>query len=173
MYEKLRYNYIPQKVKVRVLFIGEAPPANGNFFYKGDSTLLGCTKEAFAKVYKRKFSDYMDFLKFFQSIDCFLEDLCDDPIDRDPVYFQCQKRLESIPKLAKKIDELKPKSIIVFIKRIKEYVDEAVKQTNFSDSDVYIPNALPFPRGDYKRIYIKELERTLNILIDKGILEKI
>ena len=43
--EELRRRYQPKEVKV--LFIGESPPARGTFFYKGDSPLFTHTQSMF------------------------------------------------------------------------------------------------------------------------------
>ena len=64
-WENLRANYQPDNI--RVLFIGESPPASGKFFYREISTLYYATKEAF--------NNPSNFLIKFQNWGFFLDDL--------------------------------------------------------------------------------------------------
>ena len=43
--ERLRQQFRPEAV--RLLFIGESPPASGRFFYHGDSGLYRAIREVF------------------------------------------------------------------------------------------------------------------------------
>jgi hypothetical protein len=43
--ERLRGRYLPKET--RVLFVGEAPPSRGTFFYAANSNLYFATREAF------------------------------------------------------------------------------------------------------------------------------
>ena len=75
---RLRFRYRPERL--RLLFIGEAPPASGRFFYRGDSGLYRAIRDAF-RVVDPSFTDEA-FLPVFQSSGCYLIDLCPDPVDR-------------------------------------------------------------------------------------------
>jgi hypothetical protein len=46
--ERLRRRYRP--ARVRLLFIGESPPASGRFFYRQDSGLYGAIRDAFRGI---------------------------------------------------------------------------------------------------------------------------
>lgn len=65
---------------MRVLFVGEAPPASGRFFYQEDSGLYRAIRqalfEAFPVLRER------DFLESFRALHCYLVDLCENPVDR-------------------------------------------------------------------------------------------
>ncbi|MEW6230545.1 MAG: hypothetical protein AB1700_21080, partial [Bacillota bacterium] len=63
MVEQKRQNYQPRDV--RVLLIGESPPANGTFFYSGNSNLARYTREAFEAVFG-SFGDMTEFLDAFR-----------------------------------------------------------------------------------------------------------
>jgi hypothetical protein len=45
--ERLRLRYRP--VLIRLLFIGESPPASGRFFYRQDSGLYRAIRDAFRR----------------------------------------------------------------------------------------------------------------------------
>ncbi|MBI4361594.1 MAG: hypothetical protein HY558_00310 [Euryarchaeota archaeon] len=62
--ERVRRDFKPDKV--RVLFVGESPPAMGGFFYKVDR-LTRFTREAFYKVYGDEVGCGKQFLDFFKA----------------------------------------------------------------------------------------------------------
>jgi hypothetical protein len=74
-YEVLRAEFRPQRIKV--LFIGESRPVNGTFFYLGDSRLARYTREAMGDERGSLYT----FLKRFQSLGCYLLDLCSEPVN--------------------------------------------------------------------------------------------
>ena len=76
--ERLRRRYRP--ARVRILFVGEAPPASGRFFYQADSGLYRAVREAFVEAFPDVAAG--DFLKAFQEMGCYLVDLCGKPVDR-------------------------------------------------------------------------------------------
>src|SRR5277367_4761993 len=76
--ERLRRRYLP--VRVRLLFIGEAPPASGRFFYQEDSGLYRAIRAAFQAA-DPSISDE-GFLSLFQDSGCYLIDACGQPVDR-------------------------------------------------------------------------------------------
>ena len=47
--ERLRQRQRPRRVII--LFVGEAPPASGRFFYQADSGLYRAIREAFVKAF--------------------------------------------------------------------------------------------------------------------------
>jgi hypothetical protein len=58
------------------LFIGEAPPASGRFFYNRDSGLYRPLRDAFH--YLDDSINDENFLSAFQAAGCYLIDLCSD-----------------------------------------------------------------------------------------------
>lgn len=71
--ERRRRRYKPDDI--RVLFIGESPPAGGTFFYYANSNLYDATRAAFEAALPalRKESDFLDA---FKRLGCYVEDLC-------------------------------------------------------------------------------------------------
>lgn len=78
--EELRRRYRPHPIKI--LFVGESPPARGTFFYKGDSGLARYTKLSFQQVYSLPDLAMADFLHGFKAAGCYLDDLCLEPVNR-------------------------------------------------------------------------------------------
>jgi hypothetical protein len=101
--EALRRTFMPPKV--RVLFVGESPPAGGTFFYLGNSTLYRHTKEAFSRVYGERVvnSCPSGFLGYFRDRGCYLEDLCSEPVNH---LVEAEKRRicrASVPGLSRRL----------------------------------------------------------------------
>ena len=80
-FKEISSKWQPQRIKV--LLIGESPPAQAKnfFFYAPNSDLYNFTKKAFENVYKDKISEYPVFLNFFMDLGCFLDDLCEEPVN--------------------------------------------------------------------------------------------
>jgi len=154
-FKKIRSKYLPKKVKV--LFVGESPPSRGKFFYLTKSDLYENTREVFLKIYNKKMDGY-EFLDFFKSLGCFLDDLCFEPVD-DLSAEDCKNECkESVDELSKRIKEYNPLIVIVVIKRIKEEIDKAVEKSGIKVKPYY----LPFPRYNWQQVkYKKELEEIL------------
>jgi hypothetical protein len=76
--EALRESFRPKRI--RLLFIGEAPPASGRFFYSCNSGLYRAMTEAFKTVNPRINDE--NFLRVFQASGCYMVDLCSKPIDQ-------------------------------------------------------------------------------------------
>ena len=76
--EELRKSYKPDKVKI--LFVGESPPAGGTFFYNANSNLYRNTKKAFEIALEKEWS--YDFLSDFKKMGCYLVDLCLIPVNK-------------------------------------------------------------------------------------------
>src|SRR5271169_6036225 len=78
--ERLRRRYRP--ARVRMLFVGESPPASGRFFYQADSGLYRAIRQTFLWAFPNPKD--ADFLKSFRDMDCYLVDLCGYPVDNLP-----------------------------------------------------------------------------------------
>src|SRR4029079_4292792 len=66
--EHLRRRYLP--TDIRLLFIGESPPASGRFFYCRDSGLYRAIRDAF-RILDPSITDD-GFLGIFQAAGCYL-----------------------------------------------------------------------------------------------------
>src|SRR5580658_9845436 len=76
--ERLRHRYRP--VDLRLLFVGEAPPASGRFFYQGDSGLYRAMRDAFRAI-DPSITDE-SFLAVFRRSGCYLIDACPQAVDQ-------------------------------------------------------------------------------------------
>lgn len=165
--EEIRAYYKPDKVGI--LFIGEAPPSHGKFFYLANSNLYRCIQGAFSKIYGNKCGEGEAFLAFFKKQGCYLDDLCLVSIN-DKVGNERQKcRCEGIEPLAKRIKEMQPRSIVVLMKGIKREVRSAMQQSGLSPAQFYVT---PFPAHSKKnkQSCVDENEQVLRALIAENVL---
>ena len=147
-WENLRANYQPDNI--RVLFIGESPPASGKFFYRENSTLYYATKEAF--------NNPSNFLIKFQNWGFFLDDLVLFPINRFDDMKRKAERLDHQAELAARLMKYQPLAVVSVMKSIKSHVDTAIELAGLS----VINYALPFPWSEHYRIqYVNILQKLL------------
>ncbi len=151
--EELRQTYKP--TDVRVLFIGESPPANGTFFYLGNSNLWQYTYQAFRNVYGSDLDD-SSFCEFFTSTGCFLEDLCLDAVNRMNKAERKRACEVSAALLAKRISLLSPKAVICVKMSIVRQVRSAMAKAGLQAVPMY---SLPFPSCGHQREYVEGLTR--------------
>lgn len=152
--ERLRLRYRPGIVKV--LFIGESPPNNGTFFYQADSNLFRYTNAAFQEVYSYRIGSGERFLRFFQSLGCWLDDLCLAP--GKPT--REQQRL-AIPSVAARMKEAQPTAVVCVILGIEKCVRDALRRVELDELPAYF---LPFPAQSNQSRYVVELVATLTEL---------
>ena len=157
--EGLRHAYKP--AKVRWLFIGESPPANGTFFYKADSNLSRYTQQAFSIALEREFADGNEFLDFFKALGCYLIDLCDDPVNHLPESEREEQRRRGATSLPERIAEHLPQATIVVMKAIAKYVQPAIGQAELADLPFYV---VPFPAMGNQKRYVERLVTVLKKL---------
>ena len=124
-FESLRNYYKPDHVEV--LFIGESRPQGGTFFYQGDSSLYRETKKAFDAY----FAEDIFTLGNFKKWNCWLYDICENPVN---MLDNAQRRVfihKNIPQLADVINKEKPKLIIVCKKTV---VEPEIRKSNIMDN---------------------------------------
>jgi hypothetical protein len=154
--ESIRLEFHPSKVKI--LFVGESPPANGAFFYVcSPMTTYMC--EVFSEVLGKEFQSPNDFLNFFQDKGCYLDDLSYEPVNHLLRTERRQSVKDGVVELAKRMEKEKPEYVIVLLNRIEDQVREAARQANLPDSSVYV---VPFPGQGHQRSFVKELSKILN-----------
>lgn len=156
--ERLRHSYRPDNV--RILFVGESPPAGDTFFYEANSVLFHHTQEAFTRAFDRSFASGKDFLDFFRSQGCYLEDLSLVALNRASVIKRRRHRTKGINSLAKRIRAASPATVIVVMRAIRAQVNQAVQQAGIAAS-IYF---LPFPAFGHKQEYVKKLTNILREL---------
>src|SRR5262245_35451556 len=106
--EKLRRAFRP--ASVRLLFVGESPPASGRFFYSQNSGLYFAMLAAFRQA-DPAINDE-NFLARFEAMGCYLIDLCPDPVDRLDSKARETARRASEASLSRRIANLHPAAIV-------------------------------------------------------------
>lgn len=157
--ERLRRHYRPDRV--RILFVGESPPASGRFFYQADSGLYRAVRDTFLTAFPsvRK----TEFLDSFRALGCYLVDLCAEPVDnmtRDARRCACRS---GEARLAQIIRTLRPEIIITVVRSIRENVKRAREQAGWSGMHL----ELPYPgrwyraRLQFSRQLVRLLRKTV------------
>jgi hypothetical protein len=133
--ENLRQSFRPERV--RVLFIGESPPASGRFFYARDSGLYRAMREAFQTA-DASISDE-NFLAAFQASGCYLVDLCADPVDRLDPKSRGAARVAGEESLARIIARLQPAAIGILLRSIGRNVEKAISRAGWQGELIHLP----------------------------------
>ncbi len=164
--EQLRVRFKPDKIKV--LFVGESPPADGTFFYKANSNLYRYTREAFLSVFDCACDAGEDLLNFFKNRGCYLDDLCLEPVNHLAKIARQRKRDEGVPILAGRIYENRPEAIVVVMSAIRDEVARSAPSAGLGSVPFH---AVPFPAQGNQKKYVAQLVKVLQELKDKGIIE--
>lgn len=149
--EKTRHDFAPDEL--RVLFIGESPPDGGTFFYDADSVLYRATREAFVAA-APTLAREEKFLRAFQRMGCFLEDLSLDPIDKLPRSEKLAAREAAVPDLARRLEGWTPRVVVVVVKGISPQVQKALSNAKIEHAEV---EELPFPGRYWYSDYVAGL----------------
>lgn len=165
--EELRRKYCPDPI--RVLFVGESPPAAGTFFYKGDSGLARYTKRAYEEAYGLPAVAMTDFLNGFKAAGCYLDDLCLEPVNRmsEPARrAACKKAVEPF---VIRLRAAQPQAIVPVVRRIESSVRQSAEKAGFLGR---MRAALPHPgMGNHLR-YMAHLSRLIGELREVSILPR-
>ena len=153
--EVQRNRYRP--VRVKLLFIGEAPPASGRFFYHKDSGLYCAFRTSFIKAFP--VLENKDFLKKFQALGCYLIDLCPKPVDRLDRRKRIRVCKQSEFRLVQAIRRLRPEIIVSVVRSISSNVGRAQKRAKWTGK--YL--SLPYP-GRWRRHQVKFDEALVHLL---------
>jgi hypothetical protein len=138
---------------VRTLLVGESPPANGTFFYCGNSNLSRYTAEAFASIYG-PYPSAQAFLTDFGDRGFYLVDLCPNPVNHLTRPERRSAHRAAIPVLAASLRELRPARLIVVVKAIEDAVLLARDRAGLTALPV---TALPFPAQGNQGNYVQQL----------------
>jgi hypothetical protein len=133
--ERLRRRYRP--AKVRLLFIGESPPASGRFFYRGDSGLYRAMREAF-QIADASIGDEA-FLTAFQAAGCYLIDLCPEPVDDLDSASRRAAHRQAEASASSAIARLRPSTIVTLLRSIEGIVANAAAGANWSGEVIHLP----------------------------------
>jgi hypothetical protein len=133
--ERLRLSFQPRRV--RLLFIGESPPASGRFFYSANSGLYRAMRMAFQAA-DTNVSDE-NFLAVFRSRGCYLTDLSHEPIDHLDPPLRRALRSNGERSLARVINRLQPEIIAPVLRSIARNVEAATARANWQGEVLQFP----------------------------------
>jgi hypothetical protein len=157
--EGLRESFRPKRI--RILFIGEAPPASGRFFYSANSGLYRAMRDAFIAVCPR--TDDENFLDLFQASGCYLTDLYPKPVDHLNEKLRRRARILGEEILSEQLIRLRPEKIAPVLRAIRSHVEKAALRANWHGQII----ELPYPgRWHRHRVdFLKALAPTLQELL--------
>jgi hypothetical protein len=170
--EQLRRSFRP--AEVRVLFVGESPPAGGTFFYSADSGLYRATRDAFeAALPTCRGLD--SFLCCFAAFGCYLDDLCHEPVNHltdrgdGSRQIRTKARRDGERCLAQTLAELRPLVIVALLKGIATNVSRAASLAGCAGVERY---TLTYPSRwhHHRAAYGRELTALVRDLAARGIL---
>ena len=156
--ESLRRRYCPSHV--RLLFVGESPPASGRFFYQADSGLYRAIRDAFVSALP-DLQD-ADFLESFRDLGCYLVDLCGRPVDRLNGEQRREACVDGELRLSKILGQLQPKTVITVVRSITANVRRAQQRANWRGLHL----ELPYP-GRWHRHRVAFLEAIKPVLLEE------
>ena len=158
--EHLRQRYRPDRVKI--LFVGEAPPASGRFFYQEDSGLYRAVRDAFLVAFPSL--PTIEFLDAFRASGCYLVDLCGEPVDQMPRSMRMDICRAGEARLARTIQEFRPMVIVTLVRSIRAIVSRSQAAAGWSGPHL----ELPYPgrwkrhRVEFQRQLVPVLSKTLS-----------
>lgn len=157
--EGLRESFRPKRI--RILFIGEAPPASGRFFYSANSGLYRAMRDAFIAVCPR--TDDENFLDLFQASGCYLTDLYPKPVDHLNEKLRRRARILGEEILSEQLIRLRPEKIAPVLRVIRSHVEKAALRAHWHGQII----KLPYPgRWHRHRVdFLKALAPTLQQLL--------
>jgi hypothetical protein len=157
--ERLRKRYRPDRV--RILFVGEAPPASGRFFYQADSGLYRAVRDTFISAFPN--IEKAHFLESFRALGCYLVDLCGQPVDRMDRKARQRVCFAGEASLNRTLRHLRPKIVVTVVRSISRNVRRAEDQAKWSGLHV----ELPYPgrwihhRAEFRRKLAPLLRKSL------------
>ena len=155
--ERLRRRYRPDHV--RILFVGEAPPVSGRFFYQGDSGLYRAVRDTFVMAFPSLSTD--EFLKEFRTLGCYLVDLCGEPVDHLARSTRMSVCSAGEIRPARTIRALGPIVIVTLVRSIRTSVGRARKMAGWTGLQL----ELPYP-GRWKHHRVEFQRQLVPILLE-------
>ena len=133
--ERLRRRYRPKRVQI--LFIGEAPPVSGRFFYQADSGLYRAVRDTFIRAFPTHCDE--DFLNSFSRLGCYLVDLCGKPVDHLDNKQRKKACAEGEARLGRAFQQLHPKVVITVVRSIAGNVQRVQQKANWAGTYLELP----------------------------------
>lgn len=146
-----------------MLFIGEAPPASGRFFYRRDSGLYRAMRDAF-RIADPAIDDE-NFLAVFHGAGCYLIDLCPEPVDHlDPKVRRaaCRAGEELLSRI---IVRLRPAMIGTLLRSIEGNVARSASRADWRGPLLHLP--YPGRWSRHRDAFVAALVPTIAALIHK------
>jgi len=158
--ERLRRRYRPDHV--RILFVGEAPPVSGRFFYQGDSGLYRAVRSTFVAAFPSLLLD--EFLQDFQALGCYLVDLCGQPVDHLARCARMSICFAGEVRLARTIRALCPTVMVTLVRSIRASVGRAQRMAGWAGLrlDLPYPGRWKHHRMEFQRQLVPVLLKTLS-----------
>ncbi len=156
--ERFRRSFRP--ADLRLLFIGESPPASGRFFYQRDSGLYRAMRDAF-RVIDPSINDE-NFLATFQGVGCYLVDLCPEPVDQLDSQSRRRACRAGEELLSSKIARLRPAMIATLLRSIEGNVTRAASHANWRGSFIHLP--YPGRWSRHRRTFVYILAPVIGVL---------
>ncbi len=157
--ERLRRSYRP--ARVRLLFIGESPPASGRFFYRRDSGLYRAIRDAFRGI-DPSITDET-FLEVFRRSGCYLIDACAAPVDHLDANSRRAACRASEPALTRRIRHLDPAAIVTLVRSIRDSVQRAAAQACWRGPILDVP--YPGRWVTHRKVFLERLAPELELLL--------
>ncbi len=146
---------------VRLLFVGESPPASGRFFYNCDSGFYRAMRSVFQAVDPS--IDDSNFLDVFRDAGCYLVDLCGQPVDRLVPAKRAAVCASGEPRLARTIAELNPKMIATLVRSIEPNVKKAATLAEWDGPFLHLP--YPGRWISHRKVFTEELVPVIRKLL--------
>jgi hypothetical protein len=160
--EALRRRYRP--ADIRLLFIGEAPPASGRFFYQRNSGLYRAIRNAFLSL-DPSLSDE-SFLDAFQGAGCYLIDLCPHPVDLLDSKSRGMACSASEALLSRNIRKLQPRALVTLLRRIRDNVNRSISSAGWHGPLIEAPYPGRWVR--HREIFLAALAPQLEAIAKEG-----
>jgi hypothetical protein len=156
--EALRESFRPKRI--RILFVGEAPPVSGRFFYSANSGLFRAMRDVFKAVNPRVNDD--NVLRMFQASGCYLTDLYPNPVDHLDAKSRRRARVAGEELLSERLILLRPKKVAPVLRAIVSHVSNAVSRAKWRGEIIELPYPGRWHR--HRAEFVKALEPTLREL---------
>jgi hypothetical protein len=146
---------------IRLLLIGEAPPASGRNFFKQDSGLYRAIFEVFQGVDGG--ITHEAFPRVFSGCGCGLVDLCERPVDQLDEKARRIARTEAEPVLARRLAEMRPEAIITMLRAIAPNVHRATAAAGWTGRHTVLPYPGRWVR--HREVFVRELRPWIEELL--------
>jgi len=159
--ESLRHSFHP--ARLRLLFIGESPPASGRFFYRGDSGLYRAMRDAFQTI-DPSIADG-NFLAMFQATGCYLIDLCPEPVD--PLNSKSRRaacRASEVSR-ARTIARIHPLMIATVVRSIEGNIAQAAFRADWHGPFIHLP--YPGRWSRYRDVFVETVVTKISALMQQ------